>query len=71
MYLVAVFLCQISLNYNHDRRKIPEELIPLISHFKLLLSSATSDKPLILFLDSLDQLAAANGIRDVIVVVYM
>ena len=55
-------LCeQICINYEAERADIPGELSPLVLHFKKLLMLATHDKPLIIFLDSLDQLSGANG----------
>ena len=52
---------QISTNYGESFDEIPDELSPLCQHFKKLLHCATPEKPLILFLDSLDQLSAADG----------
>lgn len=40
---------------------IPDELSPLVQHFKKLLCCATEEKPLVLILDSLDQLSGADG----------
>lgn len=39
----------------------PSELNGLVSHFKSLLTMATQQKPLILFLDSLDQLSSPDA----------
>ncbi len=55
-------LCQqICNNYNQSHEDIPQELSPLVQHFKNLLEVATQEKPLIIFLDSLDQLSGASG----------
>ena len=55
-------LCdQVSINYEQKRDEIPDDLSPLVQHFKQLLTNATSEKPLVVFLDSLDQLSGANG----------
>ncbi|ELT99709.1 hypothetical protein CAPTEDRAFT_120103, partial [Capitella teleta] len=55
-------LCQqICYNYNVPNDDIPEDLSPLVQHLKNLFLVATESKPLILFLDSLDQLSAADG----------
>lgn len=35
---------------------IPDDLVPLTAHFKQLLTLATKEQPLVLFLDSVDQL---------------
>ena len=52
---------QISHNYEKPLDQIPIELSNLTNYFKKLLESATSDKPLYIFLDSLDQLSSANS----------
>jgi len=55
-------LCQqISIVYGKPTDTIPTVFSALLVHFKLLLELATPDRPLILFLDSLDQLSAENG----------
>ena len=55
-------LCrQIAVNYDEPAEEIPGELSPLIQHLRRLLSCATAVKPLFIFLDSLDQLSAADG----------
>ncbi|XP_076470740.1 NACHT and WD repeat domain-containing protein 2-like [Babylonia areolata] len=56
-------LCsQLSLVYDRPLEDIPDDLSPLITHFKTLLNACPSeDKPLVLFLDSLDQLSGAEG----------
>ncbi|KAL3867039.1 hypothetical protein ACJMK2_044276 [Sinanodonta woodiana] len=48
---------QISLLYDADPRNIPTEYPELIDHFKSLLELSTQDRPLILYLDALDQLS--------------
>jgi hypothetical protein len=55
-------LCeQISHNYEKPLDIIPTELSNLTNFFKKLLESATPEKPLYIFLDSLDQLSPANS----------
>ena len=39
----------------------PDELSPLVQHFKKMLCCASEEKPLVLVLDSLDQLSGADG----------
>lgn len=52
---------QISHNYEKPLDQIPLELSNLTNYFKKLLESATAEKPLYIFLDSLDQLSSANS----------
>ena len=52
---------QISFLYQVPDNNIPLELSQLINHFKKLLEKATTDKPLCMFFDSLDQLSSADG----------
>lgn len=52
---------QISYIYDEDVSTIPGNYKGTAEHFKLLLSRATSDKPLYLFLDGIDQLSAEDG----------
>ncbi|WAQ94112.1 NWD2-like protein, partial [Mya arenaria] len=47
--------------YEEPDEYIPDELSPLVNHFKKLLCCASKSKPLILILDSLDQLSGADG----------
>jgi len=55
-------LCnQISHNYAKPFDAIPLELSNLANYFKKLLASATSYKPLFIFIDSLDQLSLTNS----------
>ena len=55
-------LCvQISHNYQKPVDNIPMELSNLTNYFKKLLESATVEKPILIFLDSLDQLSATNS----------
>ncbi len=55
-------LCeQISHNYEKPFDQIPMELSNLTNYFKKLLESATPEKPLFIFLDSLDQLSSSNS----------
>ena len=51
----------LSFLYELPDEYIPDELSPLVQHFKKILSSATKEQPLVLFLDSLDQLSPADG----------
>ena len=48
---------QINFMYNRAKMTIPRSYKELISYFTQCLSLATADKPLILFLDSLDQMS--------------
>lgn len=52
---------QISHNYEKSIDNIPLELSNLTNHFKKLLESASAEKPLFIFLDSLDQLSPINS----------
>ena len=61
--LVRSLCDQISINYEANRDDIPDDLSPLVLHFKKLLALATAERPLVIFLDSLDQLSGANGKR--------
>lgn len=51
---------QISYNYMLPFEDIPDDLVPLTAHFKHLLTIATKEQPLIVFLDSVDQLTGAQ-----------
>lgn len=62
IYPLLKSLChQISHNYQKPFENIPLELSNLTNHFKKLLEYATSEKPLFIFLDSLDQLSSINS----------
>jgi len=52
---------QISHIYEKPIESIPIELSNLTNYFKKLLECATSEKPLFIFLDSLDSLSAMNS----------
>ncbi|XP_060597437.1 NACHT and WD repeat domain-containing protein 2-like [Ruditapes philippinarum] len=55
-------LCQqLTWLYEIPDEYIPDELSPLVQHFKKLLTYASKEKPLVLILDSLDQLSGAHG----------
>ena len=55
-------LCvQISHNYEKSLDLIPMKISSLTNYFKKLLESATAEKPLYIFLDSLDQLSSQNS----------
>lgn len=41
--------------------EIPDDLVPLTAHFKHLLTLASSAQPILLFLDSVDQLTGVQG----------
>ncbi|KAL7293010.1 hypothetical protein TKK_0013456 [Trichogramma kaykai] len=57
-----ISICQqISYNYMLPFEEIPDDLVPLTAHFKHLLTLATSEQPILLFLDSVDQLTGAQG----------
>ncbi|XP_063370018.1 NACHT and WD repeat domain-containing protein 2 [Cydia amplana] len=52
-----ISICQqISYNFALPFESIPDDLVPLTAHFKQLLTMATAQQPLLLFLDSVDQL---------------
>lgn len=57
-----ISICQqISYNYMLPFENIPDDLVPLTAHFKQLLTHASPQQPLALFLDSVDQLC---GVQD-------
>ncbi|XP_066257781.1 NACHT and WD repeat domain-containing protein 2 [Euwallacea similis] len=52
-----ISICQqISYNFMLPFDTIPDDLVPLTAHFKQLLTLASKEQPLLLFLDSVDQL---------------
>ncbi|CAB3255055.1 unnamed protein product [Arctia plantaginis] len=52
-----ISICQqISYNFALPFESIPDDLVPLTAHFKHLITLATQQQPLLLFLDSVDQL---------------
>ncbi|XP_053618962.1 NACHT and WD repeat domain-containing protein 2 [Plodia interpunctella] len=52
-----ISICQqISYNFALPFEGIPDDLVPLTAYFKQLLTIATEQQPLLLFLDSVDQL---------------
>ena len=58
-------LCrQISRQYGVDESSIPVDYKELVDEFPKRLALATQEKPLILFLDALDQLSALGNIQD-------
>lgn len=58
-------LCrEISRRYAADESDIPMDYRELVPEFGKRLSLATKEKPLILFIDSLDQLSTPQGVRD-------
>jgi len=60
-------LCkQISRRYGVDESTIPSEYKDLVQEFPKRLALAESDKPLVLFLDALDQLSDTDNVRNLI-----
>lgn len=58
-------LChEIARRYGQDEEKLPSDYLGLVSEFGKLLALASNDKPMIIFLDSLDQLSANHGARN-------
>lgn len=56
-----ISICQqISYNFVISFDTIPDDLVPLTAHFKQLLALATKEQPLVLFLDSVDQLTGTQ-----------
>jgi len=61
-----ISICQqISYNYMLPFDDIPDDLVPLTAHFKCLLTYATLEQPLVLFLDSVDQLTGTQDTNNV------
>ena len=59
---MLISLCQqISYNFMLPMEEIPDDLVPLTAHFKHLLTFGTPEQPLVVFLDSVDQLTGATG----------
>ncbi|XP_015602008.1 NACHT and WD repeat domain-containing protein 2 isoform X2 [Cephus cinctus] len=57
-----ISICQqISYNFMLPFEEIPDDLVPLTAHFKHLLTLATTEQPILLFLDSVDQLTGVQG----------
>lgn len=55
---LLVNLCtHVAMVYDQPLDEVPDELSPLVNHFKKLLACATEEKPLVVILDSLDQLS--------------
>jgi WD40 repeat protein len=60
-------LCrELSHRYGTDEKDIPLDYRDLVSELSKCMGLASADKPLILFLDSLDQLSASQGARSLI-----
>lgn len=56
-----ISICQqISYNFMIPFETIPDDLVPLTAHFKQLLTYATKEVPLFLYLDSVDQLTGTG-----------
>lgn len=51
---------QIAYNYMLPMEGIPEDLVPLTVHFKSILNHATKEQPLLIFLDSVDQISGVE-----------
>ncbi|XP_057664227.1 NACHT and WD repeat domain-containing protein 2 [Diorhabda carinulata] len=61
-----ISICQqISYNFILPFDGIPDDLVPLTAHFKQLLTMATKAQPLVLFLDSVDQLTGTQDANKV------
>lgn len=59
---MLISLCQqISYNFMLPMEDIPDDLVPLTAHFKNLLTYGTAEQPLLVFLDSVDQMTGASG----------
>ncbi|XP_020292680.1 NACHT and WD repeat domain-containing protein 2 isoform X2 [Pseudomyrmex gracilis] len=57
-----ISICQqISYNYGLSFEEIPDDLVPLTAYFKYLLTLANAEQPILLFLDSVDQLTGVQG----------
>ncbi|XP_076230123.1 NACHT and WD repeat domain-containing protein 2 isoform X3 [Nomia melanderi] len=57
-----ISICQqISYNFMLPFDEIPDDLVPLTAYFKYLLTLATKEQPILLFLDSVDQLTGVQG----------
>ena len=51
---------QLSYTYMLSFDDIPDDIVPLTAHFKGILTKATAKQPLLVYLDSLDQLVGAQ-----------
>ncbi|XP_055384364.1 NACHT and WD repeat domain-containing protein 2 isoform X2 [Condylostylus longicornis] len=61
-----ISICQqISYNYMLPFENIPDDLVPLTAHFKQLLTYASENQPLTLYLDSVDQLCGTQDANKV------
>ncbi|XP_026300938.1 NACHT and WD repeat domain-containing protein 2 isoform X2 [Apis mellifera] len=57
-----ISICQqICYNFMLPFDEIPDDLVPLTAYFKHLLTLATTEQPILLFLDSVDQLTGVQG----------
>jgi NACHT domain- and WD repeat-containing protein len=59
--LLRSICTQLSYIYDKPVENIPSELSNLTNYFKKMLECATSEKPLFIFLDSIDQLSSTNS----------
>lgn len=61
-----ISICQqIHYNFMLPFEGIPDDLVPLTAHFKHLLTMSTKEQPLLLFLDSVDQLTGTQDANKV------
>ena len=59
--LLTSLCTQIAWNFEITGEDIPDEMSPLCVYFKKQLGHASSERPIVIFLDSLDQLSATDG----------
>ena len=62
--LLESLIMQVSLSYNVDESDIPREYPELVNEFKMKLSLATHEKPLIILLDAVNQLYNFENIHN-------
>ena len=55
--LLKSICLQLSYNYNMDPDKVPEELAPLVIFLREILASASSNQPILIVLDSIDEIS--------------
>jgi len=55
---------QLSYTFMLPFEEIPDDLVPLTAHMKEMLNHATSKKPLLICLDSVDQLVIEKSISN-------
>lgn len=59
--LVCDLLPQLSAVLDEDHNLIPGDFPSIVAHFKLLLCRATSERPILIMLDGIDQLSPEDG----------